>query len=412
MTDNHATLPAHGVSATKLLAEIAAERSSDIDWRGGKAFSLVYNAADNELERLQHAVADDFLHENALNPFAYATLLRMEQELVAMAADLFGGPQRSGALTSGGTESIFCAVQTARDVALDRGIDSPVAIVPTTAHPAFTKAGHYLRMEIRRVAVGPDGRADVAAITEAIDAHTVLLVGSAPCYPYGVIDPIAEVAALAAERELLCHVDACLGGWLLPFWEDLGEPVPPWNLSTPGVTSLSADIHKYGYAFKGASVVLYNDRDLLAKQHFIFDDWPGGIYASATTAGTRPGSPIVGAWATLRHLGRDGLTEKTRIVRDTTHTMVDGLRSIGDLHTVHDPDLSVACFTSPTVDMNAIADVMDTRGWRLDRQQEGLHFMVSPGHAPHAAEWLDDLAFAYENPGEANDAAAQYSSPA
>ena len=412
MSDLHAILPEAGLPVDEILAEIARDRTGDIDWRSGKAFSLVYNAADDELERLQHAVADDFLHENALNPFAYPTLLRMEQEIVEMAADLLGGPPRAGALTSGGTESIFCAVQTARDVGHERGIDKPVALVPSTAHPAFTKAGHYLQMDVRRVPVGADGRADVGATVDAVDAHTVLLVGSAPCYPYGVIDPIADLATVASERDLLCHVDACLGGWILPFWAALGEPVPRWDLSTPGVTSLSADLHKYAYAFKGASVILYNDRSMLNKQHFIFDDWPGGLYASATTAGTRPGPPIAGAWATLRHLGRAGLTAKTRIVRDTTHTMIGGLGSIGDLHTVHEPDMSVACFGSPTVDMNAVGDVMDTRGWRLDRQPDGLHFMVSPGHAGHAEEWLDDLDFAFANHGEARDLLTRYSGTA
>jgi glutamate/tyrosine decarboxylase-like PLP-dependent enzyme len=412
MSDQHASLSQAGLSVEEILAEIAHDRAGDIDWRSGKAFSLVYNAADDDLERLQHAVADDFLHENALNPFAYATLLRMEQEIVEMSAELLGGPQHAGALASGGTESIFCAVQTARDIGLERGVETPVALVPSTAHPAFSKAGHYLRVEVRRVPVGADGRADVGAMTDAIDTDTVLLVGSAPCYPYGVIDPIAELAAAASEHDLLCHVDACLGGWILPFWEALGEPVPPWDLSTPGVTSLSADLHKYAYAYKGASVILYSDRSMLKKQHFIFDDWPGGLYASATTAGTRPGSPIAGAWATLQHLGREGLIAKTRLVRDTTNTMIGGLRSIGDLHTVHEPDMSVACFGSPTVDMNAVADAMDTRGWRLDRQPDGLHFMVSPGHASHADEWLDDLAFAFANHGEAKDVFAPYSGTA
>lgn len=318
---DHVTLPPNGRSVDEVLDDIGALRPDDIDWRGGKAFSLVYNSADDDLERIQHAMANEYLHDNALNPFAYPTLLRMEKELVAMAADLLGGPQRSGALTSGGTESIFCAVQTARDIALDRGIDKPVAIVPSTVHPAFTKAGHYLRMEIRRIPVDPDGRADVAAMEASIDENTILLVGSTPCYPYGVIDPIPEIAAIAASRDLLCHVDACLGGWMLPFWEALGEDVPPWNLSVPGVTSLSADIHKYAYTFKGASVVLYNDRSFLSKQHFIFDDWPGGIYASATTAGTRPAPPIAGAWATLQHLGYSGLLAKAEVVRDTTMTM-------------------------------------------------------------------------------------------
>ncbi|MDH3754669.1 MAG: aminotransferase class V-fold PLP-dependent enzyme [Acidimicrobiia bacterium] len=405
-------IPATGRPVDDIMAEIDAERSDDLDWRGGKAFSLVYNAADPELDRLHHAVAGEYLHDNALNPFAYPTLLRMERELVSMAAGLLGGRPRAGALTSGGTESIFCAVQTARDVGRDRGVTAPNVLVPATAHPAFSKAGHYLGVDVRRIEVGSDGRADLGATAEAIDDDTVLLVGSAPCYPYGLIDPITDLAALAADNDRFCHVDACLGGWLLPFWEELGEPVPAWNLAVPGVTSLSADIHKYGYTYKGASVILYADRDVLERQHFIFDDWPGGLYASATTAGTRPAPPIAGAWATLQHLGHDGLLDKARVVRDATRAMLDGIAAIGDLHTVHEPEMSVACFTSATRSIGAIGDVMDDRGWHLDRQQEGLHLMVSPGHAAHVDQFLTDLAAAFDNHGEARDSMAAYSGTA
>ncbi|MCB1015524.1 MAG: aspartate aminotransferase family protein, partial [Acidimicrobiales bacterium] len=272
-----------------------------------KAFSLVYNVADEALETVLHDAAALYLHENALNPFAFPSLLAMEQEIVAMAADLLGAPPNAGALTSGGTESIFLAVQTAREHARQvRGIAEPHIITANTAHPAFEKACHYLDIERVVVPVGDDLRLDVERVAAAIGPDTALVVGSSPCYPYGVIDPIADLAALAEDRGVLCHVDACLGGWLLPFWERLGEPVPPWNLRVPGVTSLSADVHKYGYTFKGASVVLYRDRELLQHQFFLFDDWPGGLYGSATTAGTRPAAPIAGAWAAIRHLGADG----------------------------------------------------------------------------------------------------------
>ena len=236
--------PDAGRSVDARVTEISGGRGGDADWRGGRTFSLVYNPADEELERLQRAVALEYLHENYLNPFAFPSLLRMEQEVVAMAADLFGLPDASGKLTSGGTESIFLAVQVAREQAREvRGIAEPQLVTAATAHPAFAKAAHYLDVEHVLVPVGADGRLDPAAAADALGDRAALLVGSAPCYPYGVIDPIPELAAVAAERGVLCHVDACLGGWLLPFWERLGEPVPPWDLSTPGVTSLSADIH-------------------------------------------------------------------------------------------------------------------------------------------------------------------------
>ncbi|MEO7429552.1 MAG: aminotransferase class V-fold PLP-dependent enzyme, partial [Acidimicrobiales bacterium] len=235
------SFPTAGRPVDELLAEIRGSRGGDADWRGGRTFSLVYNPADPELERLQEAVAQEYLHENYLNPFAFPSLLRMEQEVVAMASDLLGAPSGAGKLTSGGTESIFLAVQVAREHARTaRGIAEPQLVTATTAHPAFAKAAHYLDVEHILVPVGDDGRLDPNAAAAAVGDRAALLVGSAPCYPFGVIDPIPELAALAAERGVLCHVDACLWGWLLPFWSRLGEPVPPWDLSVPGVTSLSA----------------------------------------------------------------------------------------------------------------------------------------------------------------------------
>ena len=401
--------PAEGTAADDLLAELRDARGDDLDWRGGKAFSLVYNVADDELERVLHEVANLYLHENALNPFAFPSLLHMEQDIVAMAADLLGGRADAGALTSGGTESIFLAVQVARDHARKaRGIAEPRIVTADTAHPAFAKACKYLDVERVVVPVGADRRLDVGAVEDVADDRTALVVGSAPCYPYGVIDPIADLAAMAAERGLLCHVDACLGGWLLPFWERLGEPVPPWDLRVPGVTSLSADVHKYGYTFKGASVLLHRSRDLLEHQFFLFDDWPGGLYGSATTAGTRPAAPIAGAWAAIRHLGEPGYLRLAESVRDTTRRFQAGIEALPGLAVTGDPDMSVFEFSSSTDDISAIGDVMDDRGWKLDRQQGGLHVMVSPGHAAVADQFLADLADAVAHHGAARGTDAVY----
>lgn len=401
--------PAEGTAADDLLAELRDARGDDLDWRGGKAFSLVYNVADDELERVLHEVANLYLHENALNPFAFPSLLHMEQDIVAMAADLLGGRADAGALTSGGTESIFLAVQVARDHARKaRGIAEPRIVTADTAHPAFAKACKYLDVERVVVPVGADRRLDVGAVEDVADDRTALVVGSAPCYPYGVIDPIADLAAMAAERGLLCHVDACLGGWLLPFWERLGEPVPPWDLRVPGVTSLSADVHKYGYTFKGASVLLHRSRDLLEHQFFLFDDWPGGLYGSATTAGTRPAAPIAGAWAAIRHLGEPGYLRLASLVRDTTRRFQSGIDALPGLAVTGDPDMSVFEFSSSTDDISAIGDVMDDRGWKLDRQQGGLHVMVSPGHAAVADQFLADLADAVAHHGVARGTDAVY----
>jgi sphinganine-1-phosphate aldolase len=406
--------PERGRPAAELLAELGAGRGGDADWRRGRTFSLVYNPADPGLEELQEAVARAYLHENYLNPFAFPSLLRMEREVVAMGAGLLHGDPRAGRLTSGGTESIFLAVQVARDHArAGRGVGEPTVVVPSTAHPAFAKACHYLDVTEVRVPAGPDGRADVAATAGAVDDRTALVVGSAPCYPYGVVDPIPDLAALAAERGALCHTDACLGGWLLPFLERLGEAVPPWDLRVEGVTSISADVHKYGWCFKGASLLLHRDEALLRRQFFVFDGWPGGLYGSATTAGTRPAAPIAAAWATIRYLGAEGYLRLAGDVRTAWRRLVEGIAAIDGLHVTGAPVPGVLEIASDTLDMAAVGDVMDDRGWHLDRQQGGLHAIVSPSHVTVADSFLTDLVAATAaagaaQPGEPSDVATRY----
>jgi glutamate/tyrosine decarboxylase-like PLP-dependent enzyme len=404
-----ARIPEHGRDAGELLTEIEARHADDIDWRGGRAFSLVYNVDDHEHEELIEQVAVRYLHDNALNPFKYPSVLQMELDVIAMACQLLGTEPNCGSMSSGGTESIFLAVQVARDQARqERGIAEPQLLTPSTAHPAFAKAAKYLDIEHVLVPVGPDGRADVAATEAALTERTGLVVGSAPCYPYGVIDPIEELAGMAQERGILFHTDACLGGWILPWWERLGEEVRPWDFRVPGVTSISADIHKYGYTFKGASTVLYRSRDLLSRQHFWYDDWPGGLYASGTSAGTRSAAPIAGAWAAINHLGEDGYLRLTQIVRDTAQRFRDGIGAIDGLRVTHEPDLSLFEFGSDELDIGAIGDVMDDRGWNLDRQQGGLHLMISPYHARVVDRFLEDLAFAAANHGPSRNVAASY----
>jgi glutamate/tyrosine decarboxylase-like PLP-dependent enzyme len=413
VTDHETTFPAEGRPVDHLVAEIRAGRSRDADWRAGRTFSLVYNPVDAELERLHEAVAHEYLHENYLNPFAFPSLMRMEREVVAMGADLVHGNPRGGKLTSGGTESLFLAVQVARDHARDeRGIAAPTIVVPETAHPAFAKACHYLDVDEVRVPVGADGRADVAATAAAVDERTALVVGSAPCYPFGVVDPIPELAALAGERRVLCHVDGCLGGWLLPFLERLGEPVPPWDFRVEGVTSLSADVHKYGWCFKGASLLLHRDEDLLRRQYFLYDGWPGGLYGSATTAGTRPAAPIAAAWATVNHLGLDGYLRLADQVRTAAARFRAGVEAIDGLQVTGDPvpgvmEIGVAP-GEDGIDIAAVGDVMDDRGWHLDRQQGGLHAIISPSHIAVADEFLADLAGAVAHHGESRGAEARY----
>jgi sphinganine-1-phosphate aldolase len=416
-SDQDPPFPTLGRPVDDLIAELRGGRDDDADWRRGRTFSLVYNAADTELQRLHEAVAVEYLHENYLNPFAFPSLLRMEREVVALGADLVHANPRGGKLTSGGTESLFLAVQVARDHAREvRGIAEPNVVLPSTAHPAFAKACHYLDVAEIRIPVGTDGRADAVATAAAVDARTALVVGSAPCYPFGVVDPIPELAALAAERGALCHVDACLGGWLLPFLERLGERLPPWDFRVEGVTSLSADVHKYGWCFKGASLLLHRSEDELRRQYFLFDGWPGGLYGSATTAGTRPAAPSAAAWATVTHLGLEGYLRLAERVRAAAHRFGEGIEGIEGIHVTGDPVpgvLEIAADTDsatgdPVLDIAAVGDVMDDRGWHLDRQQGGLHAILSPSHVTVAAEFLADLAAAVGGHGESRGVEARY----
>jgi glutamate/tyrosine decarboxylase-like PLP-dependent enzyme len=406
-------LPEKGIPKHELLARMRERKRADADWRGGRTFSLVYPAGHDVDEVLREA-AELYLFENALNPFRFPSLRQMEDDVVALTADLLhAGPGAGGAMTSGGTESILMGVKTARERArAERGVTKPEMVVPFSAHPAFAKAAHYLGIELRQVPLLPDFRADVAEAAKLISENTALVVGSAPNYPFGVVDPIPELAALAAERGIAFHTDACLGGFLLPFLEALGEPVPPFDFRVPGVSTLSADVHKYGYCIKGASVILHRDKTQLNQhQLFLFDRWPGGTYGSFALAGARPSGPIAAAWAVLHYLGRDGYLRLAREVRDTTRKLRAGIDAIPGLRVLGEPVMSVLAFGSERFDVFAVGDAMDARGWHLDRQQgpAALHLMVSPMHAQIADAFLADLREAARAPGAAKGAAIRYS---
>jgi glutamate/tyrosine decarboxylase-like PLP-dependent enzyme len=281
-----------------------------------------------------------------------------------------------------------------------------------SAHPAFAKAAKYLGLELRLAPLDADFRVRVDAVADLLDANTALVVGSAPNYPFGTIDPIPELAALALERGISFHTDACLGGFLLPFYERLGDSVPPFDFRVPGVTTMSADLHKYGYCTKGASVILHReDASLKQNQLFFYDRWPGGIYASFAMAGARPAAPIAAAWAVLSHLGEDGYLRLARRVRDTTLALRRGIAAIPGLFVYGEPAMSVFAFGSKQHDVFAIGDAMDARGWHLDRQKgpDALHLMVSPEHHRVADAFLADLREAARNPGTAGTREARYS---
>ena len=407
-------LPEKGVPRQELFQGMRARKAKDADWRGARTWSLIYPAGE-EVDSILSEANNLYLYENALNPFKFPSLREMEVDVVGMTGGLLHAPEEgsAGCMTSGGTESILMGVKTARDRArAERGVERPQMVVPQSAHPAFAKACAYLGIERRPVPLRDDYRADVDAAADLMTDDTVLVVGSAPCYPFGVVDPIPELAGLAAERNTSFHTDACLGGFMLPFLERLGEDVPPCDFRVPGVTTISADVHKYGYCTKGASVIAHRSRDTLHKhQLFVYDDWPGGLYGSFAMAGARPAAPISAAWAILNALGWEGYTKLAAVVRSTTQKLRCGIDAIDGLHVIGDPAMSVFAFGSERHDIMAIGDVMDDRGWHLDRQQgpDSLHLMISPEHAKVADRFLADLHAAAEKHGASKGKEARYS---
>jgi glutamate/tyrosine decarboxylase-like PLP-dependent enzyme len=314
-------------------------------------------------------------------------------------------------MTSGGTESIFMAVKTARDrMRAERGIAKGRIIVPRTAHPAFAKAAHYLDLDFVQMPLGDDLRTRASALDGLITDDTVLVVGSAPAYPFGMIDPITELARAASDAGVPFHVDACLGGLLLPFLERLGYEVPPWDFRVPGVTSISADLHKYGYAIKGASVVLHRPKSNLQYQVFQFSDWPGGIYGTQAFLGTKPAAPIGACWAALQYLGEEGYLRLARETMDAAERLIAGIAAIDGVHVWGEPEMSVVAIGSREHNIYAIGDVLNERGWHFDRQDEppALHLMASPRHALVVDEFLADLRYAVDHQRGASTTAATY----
>jgi glutamate/tyrosine decarboxylase-like PLP-dependent enzyme len=388
------SLPKTKRTREDVLAELRAMHAEDARWKEGRTFSLVYYV-DEEHSRLLREAYGEFMAENGLSPIAFPSLRRMECEVVSMASELFhGDADVAGTMTTGGTESIMMVVKAAREWARhEKGIARPELIVPTTVHPAFEKAAYYFGLEVRHAAVGPDFRVDVREVERLITPNTALIVGSAPPYPHGVVDPITELAALARARGLLCHVDACLGGFFLPFAKKLGRDIPPFDFEVPGVTSLSADLHKYGYAAKGASVVLYRDRGLRRHQFYTYADWPGGLYASPSMTGTRPGGAIAAAWAVMHYLGEEGYLDNARRILATTDKLKAGIQAIPGLRVLGSPHMGVFAFSSDSLNVYELGDAMEARGWKLDRQQTppALHCMITPSNERVADVLLSDL---------------------
>jgi len=378
------SLPKRGRPAEEVLSELERMRSGDVDWRHGRAFSLAYFAGEEVLELAKNAYAR-FSSENALNTDAFPSLRRIQGDVVAMVAELVhGGESAAGFMTTGGTESLLMAVLAARERGRkEQGISAPEMVLPASAHAAFEKGAHYFGVKSVRVPVREDFRADVDATAKAINPNTVLVVGSAPQYPQGVVDPIEALAALAAQAGVNCHVDACMGGMVLPFLERLGEPIPRWDFRVPGVTSISIDLHKYGYTAKGASVIVHRSKELRRHQTFVTQNWLGGTYGSSGVLGTKSGGAMAAAWAVMNHLGEEGYLRLTRSARATALRLLAAIRETPGLRVLGEPQATLVSFTGADgVDAFAVGQRLASRGWVLDQQgpPPSLHATVNAVH--------------------------------
>jgi len=382
------------------MADLRSMSDRDVRWKDGRVFSLAYSAGPDV-----HAVAAEALGlyatENGLNTAAFPSLRQIQDDVVGIVGGWVNAPDgAAGVLTTGGTESLLMAVKAAREFGRrTRDEHTPNIVMPTSAHAALEKGCHYFGVESRRVDVGPDWRADVDAMEAAIDEHTVMLVASAPQYPQGVVDPVAAIAALAARRSINCHVDACMGGVTLPYLERLGHTVPVWDFRNDGVTSISVDLHKYGYTAKGASVIIHRDRRRRADHAFVTDNWLGGLYGSPAVLGTKSGGPWAAAWAVMQYLGDDGYIRLARTAREATERLVAAIRSTPGLVLRAEPDTTLVAFgTADGIDAFAVADVLAERGWYVDRQgpPATLHCTVNAVHEHRIEEFATDLREAVE----------------
>lgn len=386
----HRTLPATGRDRAEVLAELdTMAREEDATWETGKISGTMYCGDHDHYAFLSEAFAK-FAHVNALQRDLCPSQTKFEGEIIAMVLDLMHadavtGTTPAGLVTSGGTFSILHAILAYREyAAATRGISAaagrlPNLVKPETAHPAFDKACHLFGIENRTVPVDPTTTlVDPATVAEAIDDNTIAITGSAGNYPYGTIDPIAELGALALARGVGLHVDGCLGGFILPFGEELGYGIPAFDFRVPGVTSISADTHKYGYAFKGSSVVVFSDKAIRNAQYFHQLGWSGGKYMSPGMDGSRSGGLLASTWASMVTLGREGYRGYADANFATARELMAAVRSHPDLRIMGEPTFCFS-FTSDAFDIYHIADFMKPRGWRFNGQQypNAIHLAVT-----------------------------------
>jgi len=392
--------PQKGMPREELLSTLHALKSDDTDWKNARAFSLIYNAGEDIKEFAEEAFSV-FINENGLSPFAFPSLLKMETEMVSMTASLLGGDSETvGSMTSGGTESIMMAVKAARDFARTQrpSVQDPELVMPLSAHPAFNKAAHFLGVKTVIVPTDKTLRADVGAMRSAINENTIMVIGSAFSYPHGMIDPIEELAEVAVQKNVWLHVDACVGGFILPFLSKLGHPIPPFDFAVPGVSSISADIHKYGFIPKGASTILYRNAELRQHQFFAYADWPGGVYGTPSISGARPGGPVAASWAIIKYLGLKGFMHLAKTSVETTRKLIEGIEAIPELYVLGEPKATVFAFGSDVLNVYALGEQMKAFRWYIDSQHlpPCLHMTISPAHASIIEPFLADLGQAVE----------------
>ena len=388
-------LPATGRPAATLLTEMQERGTSDVNWRDGRTAVYVFNAGE-DVSTLKKAAYTEFIEENGLGPAAFPSLKRMEEEVISMGLNLLHAPDgATGAMTSGGTDSITMAIKTARDFARSRGkaLSRPNIVLPYSAHLAFDKAALLMDIDIRRVPILEDSfQADIPAMESQINADTIMVVGSAPNFPYGIIDPIEALGEMCIRKDVWLHVDACVGGYFAPFARMNGVPVPPFDFEVAAVHSMSADLHKYGYCAKGASTVLFRSAELYAHMPFDLDCWSGARMMTPTLAGTRPGGAIAAAWAVMNHLGVAGYKAKQGQVCQAREYIETGLKSLG-FEILGKPVLGLMAFRHPDVHAFALWGRMAQKGWftSLTKDPPSLHLMLSPKHLEVADQYLADL---------------------
>lgn len=392
----HTKLRRNGLDWKSLETALTEFSRDDARWQELRTVVFVFNAGEDVLEVAKLAYAM-YQSENGLGAgSAFPSLQRMEEDVVSIGLNLLNAPQGAcGNMTSGGSESIFLALKTCRDQARADGMDTRDAeiLIPRSAHPAFDKAASYLDLKIVRVAVDDNYLADTTSMASLISPKTLMLVGSAPCFPYGLIDPIGELNDLALERDLWLHVDACVGGYFAPFAVMNGSPLPQFDFSLPGVRSISADLHKYGYAAKGASTIFHRNQAQREHQYFTCDAWPVGVMRTPSAAGTRAGGAIASAWAVMNYLGESGYREKTQTVIDCRKRLAAAIERNNLLRVVGEPQLGLIAYTSHDIDIFAVGEALGKKGWfgPLLNDPPAIHLMLSPAHSRVIDEYIKDL---------------------